>query len=230
MSKSKWERGEIKLSVKEFSRLRHEMISFHNQRSADLFVRAQQVYQTLKTAGKGKRNFDYHSAEDIIVDAIRNVTDVDGISEIFDAIFPFEKVEKLLAGQIVPSQERSEKPKAPKRKQFNPLKMNSESVPVGNEAGISFDKKRRVVIWNVPENNHAVERAREHSTGKYFFKRLNFVEWTRGTGGEIIGNDEYNREASHEGGGGNYVTQRYGSSINRLRAAVSTACDFKQDV
>jgi len=218
MSKHDWERGEILLSVKEFGPFRREMIAFHNQRSADLFVRAQQVYKTLKITGKGKRGFDYHSAcEAIIAGAARNVyytvnnvNDVDGISEIFDSIFPNEQVEGI-------GWTRSRRPKAPKRSQFTPLKTNTESVPVGDEAGISFDKKRRVVIWNVSENNHAVERAHEHSTGKEFFKLLGRVEWTRGTGGEIVGNDEYNREASHEGGGGNYVTGRYGAAERKYR-------------
>lgn len=205
MSKHGWERGEIKMSVKEFGAVRRDLIYFHNERSARVFSKAQHLYVNLKELGKGKRGYDYHSAlENMLTNGSMHMSimDIDGGDEIMDAIFPY-----VTEG---PFTGRSRKPKAPKRSQFNPLKMNSMSVPVGSEAGISFDKKTRVITWSVAENNHSVERAHNHSTGKEFFKRLSRVVWTRGTGGEITGNDEYNRENTHSGGGANYVTNRYG--------------------
>lgn len=81
------------------------------------------------------------------------------------------------------------------------------------EALISFDGN--VATWEVYENNHACETARANLIAVAFFNALDKVKWTRGSGGEIIGNNEYNREADYEGGGGNYVTDRYGPKFPR---------------
>lgn len=80
------------------------------------------------------------------------------------------------------------------------------------EAGggrITFDEKEAVVRWYVDNGNHAVRHARESALGKIFFAALEKVKWTARSGGLLYGNDEYNRE-SRCGGGGDYVTGRYG--------------------
>lgn len=217
MSRNEWERGEIKLSTKEFSSVRRDLIAFHNARQVRLFERAKRVYGLLKAAGKGKRGFDYHAAFELtlrVPDHQRSyrADDLDGYDEIFDAIFPSEQIAAMPF-------ERSRKPKAPKKNQFAPLKQSVERIDVGGEAGIGFDRKRRVVTWGVAENNHSVERAHDHPIGREFFNRLSRVVWTRGTGGEIVGNDEYNQDTDFAGGGANYVTQRFGAAGKPFRKA-----------
>ena len=226
MSKSCWERGEIKMSVKEFGAVRRDMVAFCNQRQTRLYTRAQEIYTALKNAGKGKRNFDFGAAYDGIMSANHSIYasahDTDGYDEIYRAIFPNKQVEELIAGQTMKVWRQSKRPMAPKKSQFAPLKQNVERIDVGGEAGIGFDKKRRVIIWSVPENNHAVERAHEHVVGREFFKRLSRVVWTRGTGGQIIGNDEYNEDAGREyaGGGGSYVTSRFGVAEKQFKRSL----------
>lgn len=79
----------------------------------------------------------------------------------------------------------------------------------GYEAGsITFDGRN--VTWSVDENNHAVEHAHDGPTGTLFFSMLERVSFTRGAGGVIVGNDEYTRDDTEPGGGGNYITHRYG--------------------
>lgn len=81
------------------------------------------------------------------------------------------------------------------------------------EPSIRFDRAKRTVTWSVPENNHAREHGREHELAEVLFKALGRVSWTRGSGGVIIGNDEYNRDSMDVGGGGNYVIDEYGPNV-----------------
>jgi len=79
----------------------------------------------------------------------------------------------------------------------------------GSEEGtITF--KSNVVTWNVPEGNHAVEDAHEAPLGQVFFDALSKIKWTRTSGGYGTGNNEYNRDNSEYGGGGNYISFAYG--------------------
>lgn len=76
------------------------------------------------------------------------------------------------------------------------------------ESTLSFSG--RTAEWRVPENNHACDHRRSHPVARAFFDALGRVRWTRGSGGEIVGNDEYNQCADYAGGGANYVIETYG--------------------
>lgn len=91
---------------------------------------------------------------------------------------------------------------------------------VGWEATITF--KGNEVTWNVPENNHACDHAHEHHIGRAFFAALNKVTWTRGSGGVIVGNNEYSRDSYDVGGGGNYETARFGPQTKRPTRSVAS--------
>src|SRR5271170_3211879 len=103
MSKYGWERGEIKLSTKEFTPFRQSMIQFHNERQTRLFDRAKFTYGQLVAAGKGKRNFDFHAYFESIV------RHENSYHEIFDAIFPTVQIEGI-------GWTRSRRPKNPQKK------------------------------------------------------------------------------------------------------------------
>lgn len=77
-------------------------------------------------------------------------------------------------------------------------------------ATIAFDRETSSVHWDVGENNRAVESAHSTALAQVLFEELSKVAWTRGTGGVLSGNDEYNREAQYAGGGANYVTIGFG--------------------
>ena len=68
----------------------------------------------------------------------------------------------------------------------------------------------RVVAWAVEENNHAVDHAYSAPLARSLFKYLHQIEWTRGTGGHGVGNNEMNTDSDYVGGGANYVAFSYG--------------------
>lgn len=78
------------------------------------------------------------------------------------------------------------------------------------EASINFDRDHHSVHWEVPENNHARDYCRDHPIARALFARLDRLNWTRGSGGVIVANDEYNRDSENPGGGGNYIVSSYG--------------------
>ena len=94
-------------------------------------------------------------------------------------------------------------------------KPQKKDVPVVNartltfsedEMRIKLDNASRTVHYHSGDNNHQVERARSTMTAQLFFELLSKVQWTRGTGGKLMGDDEYNRKSR----GATYVTARYG--------------------
>lgn len=103
-------------------------------------------------------------------------------------------------------------PLKPLKKGFPLADSSTKSLEQG-QASVSFDDKTRGVTWEVDENNRAIDSARATSLGNAFFTALGKIEWTRGSGGNIIGNNEYNRESEYEGGGGNTLNDEYGPEV-----------------
>jgi len=163
MSKSCWERGEIKLPSDQAVAFRHSVVKFFNQHQTSLYGTAVSLSAQLKAAGKGKRNFDF-------LEAFRNLMNSQRCVEadyfvIERSIFPYDEKEH----------KQSRKPKTPKKQDFKLANLSAKGVNAGDEAGIGF--KGSVVTWGVSENNHAVERAHEHPVAREFFRLLSQVKW-----------------------------------------------------
>lgn len=99
----------------------------------------------------------------------------------------------------------------PKRKHFPHSQTTTTTYNLDGDGVIHLFKDRHAISWNVFENNHACDRAHEHPIAKAFFALLNAVKWTRNTGGELVGNDEYNRDSYECDGGGNYSKGQWGN-------------------
>lgn len=78
------------------------------------------------------------------------------------------------------------------------------------------------VIWSVGENNHAVDRARSHPLAVALFGFLTTVTWTSRSGGQIVGNNEYN-EGDQPGDGGNYVVETYSAAAQRRQRELANS-------
>ena len=55
------------------------------------------------------------------------------------------------------------------------------------------------------------------------FRYLKRVTWTSRSGGQNIGNDEYNRDSYDAGSGGNYVVREFSAAAQRRAAAAAAA-------
>lgn len=203
MSRYEFERGEITIPSAEWAAFKKAVREAYNRTAQKRLGLALQLHKHL-TSRKIKKA-DLHD------EAWKFVN-----SENTGSIYSGKKYtdedlsEAVRAVGVVFFSSRS-KLRKPLKKDF-PIAGNTTTCLEDGEASVTFDNKRRVVVWNVSENNHAVDNAREGSLGKAFFKQLKSVKWTRGSGGTIYGNDEYNRDADYEGGGGHYVTGTYGAA------------------
>lgn len=65
------------------------------------------------------------------------------------------------------------------------------------EDAFSLSLDGRTLHWTVPENNHAREHAEQTHLMQAALRHLAAVEWTRGSGGVIVGNDDPTATTPH---------------------------------
>ena len=222
MSRNEWEQGDFILSTAEFGKFKKTLIESWNTQIENEFSILGRLYEDLRSAGKGKRNFNWSETLGKMIEK----TEQRGSWMYKNRTYDFkildewqvkralldDKVVEQVNGREVVKFVRSAKPHAPKKADFKPLSARSTDTLGMCEASVRFDPKLRKVSWNVSENNHAVDYAREGFLGRKFFELLKKVEWTRNTGGHIFGNDEYNEDEGerHCGGGGSYMKETFG--------------------
>ena len=192
MSCYEWERGSIKIPAKEWSAFRRAIITGYNRLEDERYAEALLAHAKILAAKKGKRGFNTYRY----------------------ANYDLELPEHIMELLFTYNQETAARSfNKPKKKNLNKKPLGKDCyLDVGDEAGIYFTSKTRTVEWDVPENNRACEAARRHPLAKLFFRRLDGMTWTRGSGGKIIGNNEYNRDSGYEGGGGNMLIEQWPKS------------------
>lgn len=223
MSKYEWERGTIIIPTSEWSAFRRSLIEKWNADQERLFTLATSMRTEVEAAAKGKRGFDR-------VEWLRKRMDAgqwgsDGESARSDDC---EEVVQLLGlrpsradGALINASPL--KARAPKRKDLRLMPVSRGGVLDLGEASIVLNDAEHSVTWSVGENNHACETARSLPMARELFAALNRVTWKRGSGGKIVGNDEYSRESDEEGGGGNYVTAEYGPDVVKRQAVARSS-------
>ena len=224
MSCYEWEAGELLLPAAAVKPLRDKLNKAHNERRATVMAAAKTVSITLR----GTRGTGLDDRYFVIGRAVTSAN---------------PRGDEGLQQDIVDVLYRTYTPAATKRGSgrfravtgadldavVGPLATNrTTSWRVGNDATITLNDRR--VHWDVSENNHAVDHAHAHPLAGVFFNALDNITWTRGTGGEIVGNNEYSRESRDAGGGGNYVTRSYSpesAKERQLNARLQTMRGWK---
>jgi hypothetical protein len=222
MSRYCWESGTIKIPGKEWKGFRDSLAKAWNDRQAKLFEVAVRAHAHLLAekakAARGKfepgQAFSaaYEPSGARTADA-RTLDELAGLDEVRSAVLKTVQDPKKGRVQVL---------QAPKKKDFAPVATTKATAfSAGYEGSIHLDHKSKSVSWSVSENNHAVEDARGSYMGRTLFRLLSKVTWTRGSGGEIVGNDEYNRDDREAGGGANYVTANYGVHAQKRKEALA---------
>lgn len=214
MSRYEWEQGVITLSTKEMAAMRKAAAAYYNGALQTDLEKLTKLAEAVKLMGKGKRGFNFRAAlGNELAREESTFSRWGGRSRVWQfKLFDEydDDVMRLLlddAGKIViPKKTALKQASVRTDLAYPPQHCPSSS----GEGGFTFNPERRTVTWDVSENNHACERARESLMGKFFFNYLSKVTWTRGTGGVIVGNDEYNRDDRESGGGGNFTKDRFG--------------------
>jgi len=184
MSRHEWEEGTIKIPRESYPVVRAAVISSYNRTQNKKLADARGAYEIAKTTGFRKRGFNR----------------ANWVKE------HHSKVAWFITKQ------GSTKVYVPKRKDFK-LLPTSKSAVLHPTDGVTivFDNQKHTVFYSVDENNHACETARQNPVVVSLFANLRRVtNWTKKSGGQIFGNDEYNRGSEVFDGGSNYATESFG--------------------
>jgi len=202
MSKYEWERGTIKIPTKEWSKFRTALIKTHNELQLSKLEKAKRLHAKAKEAIKGKRGSKRQEALRAFED--RHHRDYEVLHLVIGHKIDREKRQNTLSLKLLP-----------KKKDFKVLPTSKDATLDAGDGCIILRNKERTVTWDVGENNRACEDARSHPMGRKLFELLGRITWTRGSGGKIVGNDEYNRDSDYDGGGGNYVTAEFSQAAQK---------------
>lgn len=219
MSCYEWEAGTIKIPTAEFARVKRFVQDTAKAYNDKLYAHAQVFWKTIPASVKsdeakyrkrvhafvyGNRVGDYDYDPKLPTSNGLGNNEEGGFGEELYYLLTsmFRRVDDATAARRV------------KQSDIKPVTNKTLSYVCG-EGYIQFDPKTHSVRWEVEENNHARDRGRNHPVAEALFKVLDTVKWTRGSGGKIVGNDEYNRDSRDSGGGGNYIIDQYGPKHNR---------------
>ena len=188
MSCYNWERGTIIIPSAAWAAFRKGMLETYNKGQESLLAKALEVYPKLAELEKRtwKNEWEKRQASEVILR---------GQWELNEVLYQYRDGESRLT--------------RPTKESVGILPVTKDAQIHKGDFTVSFKNDTRSVYWTVSENNRAVEHAHEHWFAKALFAALNKIEWTRGSGGRIVGNDEYNRDSDYEGGGANYVTHDF---------------------
>lgn len=199
MSCYEWERGTIKLPAKEWAGFRKGLLEAWNKHQLELLARAQRAHKAIKDALKGKRGKARDEA--LVTAARRHIGDLHSEAN--------QDLVRLVLEWDMQKRVYKLRSTAPKKKDLKLCPVSKDAEIYLPDAYVKFTNKTRTVTWDVPENNRARQHARDHWFARKLFAKLDRVTWTRGSGGQIVGNDEYNQDRDDVGGGGNYLVAEY---------------------
>jgi hypothetical protein len=218
MSNYGWEKGTIKIPRADYFPLKKALWQDKCARATNNFETAMKVYEDVMAEAKGKRTFGELELNQAIQKAVdKHTSEYASHANYYGNYYKARRtdVDRDLIHDSIKKEcvkehnARNMRPVRPQKQQF-PAPALKEFKARGQNFSITFDDENRIVCWYVPENNHAVEDAHAEGLAQKFFSLLSTINWTRGTGGAIWGNNEYNEGDHGYGRGADSISFHFG--------------------
>ena len=181
MSGDVFERGVFIIPRGEYTQFRKVFIDYYNALLQKDFLEAKALYPEVKAAGPYFRGEEKHQAR---VDVIKShckkncLKATDEMDVKFSRLYSMFFMEDESGGFT--------KLQSPKMNQIPFLPPTGDVVISFCGASISFRNSGNSVCWEVRGVESDCEVARSHPIAKEFFRRLNSMRWSGGSGGKII--------------------------------------------
>jgi hypothetical protein len=219
MSCNEWEAGTLIIPSAQWAKFRKGLLTEWNDHQVTVLATAKKAHKAAVAAGKGKRGEKRGSAMKAAVARICGGR----IGEYGD----FESNHRgghdsydTVHGLLWKGWGANAKFQSPQKKDLPFVAISKDASLELGDASVSFNNAGRTVRWNVYENNHAVESAKGHWFAKKFWAAISRITWTRGSGGEVRGNNEYNEdEHGHQAGSYTVATYRMKTAADKKAAA-----------
>lgn len=218
MSKYGWEKGTIVIPKNQWAAFKKSLREVYAKAMQADLVHAAKAIEVVKAANKGKRGVAWFGALQTELEATIRVRGYGSYGvDTVKSKYPFKVLDTYnIATKVLVTKDN---PVKPGEKKYSLGSLKAKDFPLPNSKTVEFDAEdgsiylddsRHSVTWDVAENNHAVERARESLMGRELFRLLGKITWVRNSGGYLTGNDEYNREDEDTGGGANLLLDTFG--------------------
>lgn len=234
MSTYEWEAGTIKIPTSEWTKTKTAIREAMNRRQTALLAISEKVYEQLvvklpefkKQIKAGTLDewridtklYDIVSAQVQAYESRfgrgKQCVDNDDHREILNKIYV--EYDPKTHKKITP------KLRKPQKKDY-PLAGNNVLHFSADDCSVVLDNDAKTVRWTVHENNHACDHAKATVLGQTFYELMDKITWVRGTGGTIVGNNEYNRDSDSVGGGGNYVVATFSAEEQKRKREAEAA-------
>ena len=215
MSMYGWESGTIKLPSRAWAPFKKSLRIAHNTQRDNVLTLATQVQEALAQEFKGKRGVELRDTERFIHQKV-------------SSLCQYRADLEYMVCDVV---EASLKPNSVwQTRKITQAMLDAHAGPKatvktrgyqGEGWSITLNDEQRTVRWHVPENNRAVNHARESLMGSTLLRLLNDIDYGRqkDLGGVIVGNDEYNRDV---GDAANYISLHFGQAGELAASRMTT--------
>ena len=219
MSKHEWEQGEIIIPKNQWAKFKKALRDAYNSGVKHDLEQAAKAIAEVKKANKGKRNVNWEESLECELNRTKQPPVSSWYIQEGADVYPLKILEDCHIVHYAVRRKETVAKDGTKRIQSKLAALKKKDFPLATGstmkfdmpyAMISLDDRNHAVIWNVPEGNHACERAGEAYLAQVFFKLLDGVQWNRNSGGYISGNDELNRDSREPGDCANFLKQTFG--------------------